>query len=167
MITFISVMKIAITIHLRIKGNGLHPIYNRFIYRLTMEAWIIMSKSTELDQTVKKYILNAIDPDYCEADPDNIKSLIDGLKKSFYIEHGFNVERIGEQAAFAEWLQGLPTACGIDFQNYEILKLAVLWGSIPENATEKQEDKILENWWRFIAAKTCQLFRGYHVPKEL
>ena len=126
-----------------------------------------MSKSSELDQTVKKYILNAIDPDYCEAEHGNIPELIEGLKKTFYIEHGYNVDRIGEQAAFAEWLQGLPSAINIDFQNSDILELAVEWGSIPENATESQEDKILENWWNFIAAKTVQLFRNYHVPKGL
>jgi len=126
-----------------------------------------MSKSSELDKTVKKYILNAIDPDYCEAKENDINSLIAGLKTAFYAEHGFMVERIGEQAAVAEWLQGLPSAVSIDFYNHEILKLAVLWGSIPEDATEKQQDKIINNWFNFISNKIGQLFRGYAVPKEL
>lgn len=125
-----------------------------------------MSKSSELDKTVKLYILNAIDPDYCEAEEGNYQSLIDGLKKAFHAEYGFMIDRVGEQNAFAEWLQGLPSAINIDFQNYDILQLAVKWGSIPENATERAEDKILENWWRFIAAKACQLFRGYSVPEQ-
>ena len=120
-----------------------------------------MSKSSELDKTVKLYILNAIDTDYNGSDKDAVT----GLKESFYAEYGWMVERAGEQKALAEWLQGLPSAINIDFYNHEILKLAVLWGSIPENATEKQEDKIIDNWFNFIANKIGQLFRGYHVPK--
>lgn len=124
-----------------------------------------MSKSSELDKTVKQYILDSIDREYCEAETDDISEVINGLKASFYAEYGWMVERVGEQKAIAEWLQGLPSAINIDFYNHEILKLAVKWGSIPENATEKQEDKILDNWFNFIANKMGQLFRGYHVPK--
>ena len=60
------------------------------------------------------------------------------------------------------WIMGLPTCLNIDFENYKILELAKLWGSIPENATEKQEDKILANWWNFIAVKFFQLVRKYN-----
>ena len=126
-----------------------------------------MSKSSELDQAAKKYILEAIDPDYNEADPDDIQSLIDGLKKSFYAEYGWNVEQQGEQRALAEWLQGLPSAISIEYQYYAILELAKDWGSIPEDATEKQEQKIIDNYYNFMANKIGQLFRGYHVPKEV
>lgn len=124
-----------------------------------------MSKSSVLDKTVKHYILNAIDADYCEAKENDINSLIAGLKKAFYAEYGWNVDRIGEQAALTEWLQGLPSAISIDFQNWDILKLAESWGSIPEHPTEKQEQKILDNWFNFISNKIGQLFRGYAVPK--
>ena len=126
-----------------------------------------MSKSSELDRTVKLYIIEAIDPDYVEAEENNIIELINGLKTAFYAEYGFMVDRVGEQKALAEWLQGLPSAVSIDFYNHHILELAVKWGSIPEDATERQEDKILDNWFNFIAAKTCQLFNGYRVPKEI
>ena len=124
----------------------------------------IMSKSSELDRKVKLYILGNIDADYVECDDTDI-SAIKCLKDTFYAEYGWNVDQQGEQKALAEWLQGLPSAINIDFYNHEILKLAVLGGSIPENATEKQEDKIIDNWFNFIANKTCQLFRGYRIPK--
>ena len=124
-----------------------------------------MSKSSELDKTVKLYIIEAIDPDYVEAEENNIIELIYGLKTAFYAEYGFMVDRVGEQKALAEWLQGLPSAVSIDFYNHDILDLAVKWGSIPKDYTEKQAEKILDNWFNFIAAKTCQLFSGYRIPK--
>lgn len=126
-----------------------------------------MSKSSERDKIYKQYIIESIDPDYCEAEEGNIKSLIAGLQVAFYAEYGWNVERVGEQKALAEWLQGLPSAINLPFYNHDILKLAVKFGSLPENATEKQEDKILDNYWDFMANKIGQLFRGYHVPKEV
>ena len=124
-----------------------------------------MSKSSELDRKVKAYIIDAIDCEYVETKTGLSVDAIAALKRTFYAEYGWNVEQQGEQKALAEWLQGLPSAINIDFYNHDILKLAVKWGSIPENATEKQEDKIINNWFNFIANKIGQLFRGYHVPK--
>jgi len=59
------------------------------------------------------------------------------------------------QKSFADWLQGLAIA--IDFENYRIIELAKEWGALPIDATEKQEDKLLENWFNFFAAKFLQL----------
>ena len=126
-----------------------------------------MSKLSELDKTVKQYIINAIDPDYCEARSVDPLDLIIGLKAAFHAECQWNIDRVGEQEALTDWLRGLPSAINIEFTNYEILKLAHKWGSIPENATEKQEDKILDNYWNFMANKIGQLFRGYRVPSEV
>ena len=124
-----------------------------------------MSKSSELDKTVKQYILDNIDDDYCETKTGLTVDRIAALKRAFYAEFGWRVDQLGEQKALAEWLQGLPSAVSIDFYNHDILDLAVKWGSIPKDYTEKQADKILDNWFNFIAAKTCQLFSGYRVPK--
>jgi hypothetical protein len=54
-------------------------------------------------------------------------------------------------------LQGLPSCLNIVFSNYDIIQLAKSWESLPENATEKQEDKILSNYFNFMAAKFFQL----------
>lgn len=59
------------------------------------------------------------------------------------------------QDSFADWLQGIPL--DVDFENYAIIGLAKEWGALPENATEKQEDKIIEGWFRFIACRFLQL----------
>lgn len=125
-----------------------------------------MSKSSVLDQEVKIYILENIDGENYGRELNTTAEKIRFLEETFYSEYGFFVQRYGRQGAIKEWLQGLPTAVHIDFLNHEILKLAVKWGSIPENASEKQEDKILDNWFDFIAVKIGQLFDGYRVPKE-
>jgi len=128
-----------------------------------------MSKSSELDQTVKRYIIDGIAWDGYDGlpEPKDIGEKIQFLKDCFNSEYGWAIPRMGEQKAIHEWLQGLPSAVHIAFYNSDILKLAILWGSLPENATEKQEDKILDNYWNFMANKIGQLFHGYHVPKDV
>lgn len=125
-----------------------------------------MSKSSELDKTVKLYILSCIDASgYQENEPQTTQDKIDFLRDTFYSEKGYTVKQIGEVNAIKEWLQGLPTCLHIEFMNYRILELAKLWGSLPENASEKQEDKILENYFNLLSNKICQLFSGYRIPK--
>ena len=125
-----------------------------------------MSKSSELDQTVKKYILECIDNSgYSDKELTQAES-IQFLKDTFYREKDREISKQGEQAALADHLPGLPSYFNIEYRNHSILELAVKWGSIPENYTEAQADTILNNWWGFIANKTCQLFRGYRVPEE-
>jgi len=45
----------------------------------------------------------------------------------------------------------------IAFNNHDILELAKDYGSISNNATEKEEQKILDNYWVFMANKLIQL----------
>jgi hypothetical protein len=111
-----------------------------------------MSKSSELDKAVKLYLLECIEGD------------IETTKDRFTSEYGWRIDRIGKIRSIAEWLQGL--ALNIAFYNHDIIELAKAWGSIPEDATEKQKQKILDNYWIFMANKLHQLFEGYRVPKE-
>ena len=125
---------------------------------------IKMSKSSELDRTVKLYILHHIKED-SEGTERNIIDSIEYVKQRFESEWSHEIPRQGYINALTEWLMGIPLSFA--FSNYDILQLAIKWGSIPENYTEKQADKILENYWRFMANKLNQLFTGYHVPKTL
>lgn len=81
------------------------------------------------------------------------------LKNTFYSEYGWAVNRMGLQNAVESWLRGLPSIITLPFANYEIIEIAKQWGSLPQNATEKQEDKILNNYWRLMAANIVKLFR--------
>jgi hypothetical protein len=134
-------------------------------------------KNMTLDKTVKEYIINCIDSDgydipldlMREAHALNIpfeeytKGKLQFLYDTFIIEYGWSIPAHGEVGAFREWTQGLPSCFNIEFTNHGILVLAETWGSIPANATERQKDKILENWFNFIAVKTFQLFKKYKI----
>jgi len=127
-----------------------------------------MSKSTELDKKAKLYLLDAmrsyLEDDY-EIDTFNNNEIIDFIKSDFYSTHQWSIDRYGRQKSLTDWLQGL--ALPIDFYYCDIIQLAKDWGSIPHNATQKQEDKICDNYWSFMANKLGQLFDGYRVPKEI
>ncbi len=113
---------------------------------------------------VYKYILSAIDNSCYATDEDKtfqndaerIKYVLDDFHSCF--NHKYEKQRTPNlQARIADWFMGLPSSISIEFQNYEILKLAKKWGSLSENATEKQEEKIINNWFNFIAANLLQL----------
>jgi len=126
-----------------------------------------MSKSSELDQTVKLYIISRIDSDgYDVPEPKTTAQKIAFVQDCFNKEYGFNIAQVGRQTAVMNWLQGLPSAMSIEYMNHNILIMAETWGSLPPNASEVKQDKILDNYWNFMAAKLCQLFDGYHVPKK-
>ena len=112
-----------------------------------------------LDKTAKQYIINNINLEDYDIEPVDLPDKISQLKKVFYSEYSWRVDQVGEHEALKDWLQGLPTVISIVFYNYDILQLAKLWGSLSDNPTERQEDKILENYWHFMAAKIGQLFR--------
>ena len=121
----------------------------------------------KLNGVSKQYILDNITSDgYIEEgqkEPSTDKEKLQFLMDTFKSEYGWAIERYGIYKAFTEWLMGLPSVFSIDFMNYDILQLAKKWGSIPENATERQENKILANWWNFITVKTFQLFNKHHI----
>ena len=110
------------------------------------------------------YILDCIDSSgYGGTDGEALKLETDSqklrfLRETFESEYGWNIKRVGEFKALTEWLQGLPSVCTIAFYNHDIIRLAKEWGSLPENATEAQEDKILEGYFRFMAMRILGLW---------
>lgn len=118
-----------------------------------------MSKSSELSKVAKQYIIDSIDNEgYSDQKLGELEK-IKFLRDTFHNEKQWEIDRIGELKALESHIQGLPSYFNIEYRNYEILKIAVLWGSLPSDATERQEQKILDNWPNFIANKTLQLFR--------
>jgi len=120
-------------------------------------------KTKELNSKVKPYIINCVDSSAYDTKTVTDKEKLQFLFNTFKAEKGYDIKRVGVYKAFKDWCMGLPTAFSIEYTNYKILELAKEWGSIPENATEKQEDKILNNYWNFITVKTFQLFRKHKV----
>lgn len=93
----------------------------------------------------------------CETEEDKAKFLYG----RFMSEYGWRVKQAGEQKALIDWLQGL--ALNIAFYNHDILRLAKEWGSLPDNATERDEDKILDNYWSYMAMQIIKLWNKHKV----
>lgn len=116
----------------------------------------------ELNAKAFPYILSAIDTEGYDTTATTDKERLQFVCDCFKSEYCFpdNLKRYGSyQNTFANWLMGLPSSINIDFENCRIIEIAKEWGSIPQDADDKQEDKILSNWFNFIAYKTFQLFR--------
>jgi len=120
-------------------------------------------KTKELNKISKQYILDCVDGTGYNKELTTNEEKLNFLYDTFKNEYSWAIDRLGPYKAFKEWIMGLPSSFNIEFSNYNILQLAKKWGSIPENATEKQENKILENYWNFITAKTFQLFNSYKI----
>lgn len=119
-----------------------------------------MTKSYKDEQA---YILNCIDDDEVKqyytpiySDKEKTQYLYD----RFYNEYEWNVKKIGEFKALVEWLQGL--ALNIAYNHHEILILYKNWNDI-QTMTEKEEEKILEGYWRFMAMRIIGLWNKHNV----
>lgn len=111
--------------------------------------------TTEIQLTpFQKYLISCIDADEYNCNPETIDDKINHVLKCFEDEYGNDYIKKrypNDIVRFKEWIQGLPSCFGIAFSNSERLDLAVLFGFIPANATEEEENDFLENWFLFVA----------------
>lgn len=71
-------------------------------------------------------------------------------------EVGHEFDRHGMQAGLEYWLSGLPTVIDLPVYHGEVIAFAEKIGSV-ENPTEKEADKICENFYRFMAVNILQM----------
>jgi len=116
-----------------------------------------------------QYLLDSIDFSGYELEIElkTNQQLINQLFKTFEKEGGWQVDRIGLAPALSDWLSGLPSCINIDFANYDILERAKKYGSLAPGATEKDQDKLLSNYWDFMANKLIKLHNGRGVKALL
>ena len=107
---------------------------------------------------VKEYLLSCIDFDgyACEESHDPNTRILTALSIC-RSEIGYIEKMQGTQAMIEYWFAGLCSVVSLPFTYSEIVPLAVGWGSIPENHTELQAEKICSNWFRYLAAQFCQM----------
>jgi len=125
-------------------------------------------KSQNLKVTfVYPYILNCIDSSgygiKAETDSEKLKFLYNTFTSEYWDKENQVYYHGSIISAFTSWLQGLPSSFNVDFENYRIIEIAKEWGSIPTDADDRAEDKIIDNWFNFIAVNTFQLFRKYKI----
>jgi len=105
---------------------------------------------TQYKKNYKKYILECL-----ETEDELIgKNLSDDEKINYLFdrfgnEYGFQIERMGEYKAMTEWLSGL--AINIPYTYSEIIDLAIDMGSINNNPSEALKDRVIENYFSFMA----------------
>ena len=104
---------------------------------------------TEYKKNYKNYILSTINEDFDGNSLISDTDKINFLFEKFYSEYGWRVNQVGKIAAMIDWLQGL--ALNIEFYNDAIINLAVRLGSIDENPSEKLQERVIENYWNFMA----------------
>ena len=82
----------------------------------------------------------------------------------FRSEYGFQINRMGEQKALCEYLQGLPSTYSILFYNYDILNFGVKHGFL-KNEDDKKADDFIQNWFMLNAYTILSLCVIYKVKK--
>jgi hypothetical protein len=119
------------------------------------------TKKTKLKKECFKYILDSIDLSGYDLNPQNQEEKVKFVYEIFKSEYSYQIKKYGtnEVRAFTEYLMGLPSCINIDFENYKIIKIAKIWGSISENATYWQEEYILNNWFNFISNNFFHLLK--------
>ena len=112
---------------------------------------------TKYKENYKKYILDRVNNDSYSLTTD--KEKIEYIFNRFNSEYDWSIKRNGKYKAMTEWLSGL--AIDLPYMNYEIIELAKEMGSIDSNAPEKVIDRVLRNYWEFMA----NIILGFE-PKE-
>jgi hypothetical protein len=125
-------------------------------------------KNMKLDKLAKDYILDCISTEGRElsvepkTDKERLQFLFDTFRDEYLYEA--NIKRYGsKENCFKEWIMALPSSFNVDFENYKIILIAQKWGSLPEIFTDKQAEKIIENWFNFLSVKTFQLMKHNKV----
>jgi hypothetical protein len=124
------------------------------------------TNTKEFNQLAFNYIIDAISTDGYDIEANTDVEKLQFVANCFKSEYCFpnNLKYYGTyQNTLANWFMGLPSSINIEFRNHAIIEIAKKWGSIPENATEKQEYKIISNWFNLIAFKTLQLFKKHNI----
>lgn len=123
-------------------------------------------KSNDYLKRIGNYMLAQI---YFENELDHCNNFsnLDKFRKIheiFLSEYEHEIKRTSIQKAFENWLRGLPTNFTIAFYNHDILLLHKKLTVTVKNLTEKEEDKILENYWNLMAFKFFSILR--HLEKN-
>ena len=121
-----------------------------------------MRITTEQKNNYKEYLID------CIAYPENASATNDYLKiqnffKVFNDEYGYEIKRQGEYNALAEYMQNQPSSISLPCYYHEQIELAKEFGSIPQDATEKQEQKIIDNFYNFFTNYLLQLKRTMKI----
>ena len=139
-----------------------------------------MKLTTEQRNNSKEYLLTCIDVDYdvvnaCGdytelpkskeliAKQEQPEYIIKYFFDTFYDEYKWRVSQVGEMSALIEYLMNQPAVITLPCYYHEQIELAKKFGSIPQDATEKEEQKIIDNFFKFFANYLLQFKRKFKI----
>ena len=116
---------------------------------------MLKTNSKQYQTNFKNYILSVIDsedlPSETMSDKEKINYIFDRYTSEY--ENEYNKRRIpNNQARFADWLSGL--SLNIPYTYYYIVKLSK---KLLETDTLKNENKIIDNYFSFMAMQMIRL----------
>ena len=121
----------------------------------------------ERREILKDYIINSITTSgYNIEAPKTNKDKLLFVLYEFKGEKLEEIKRFGIYKAFSKHMAGLPSYLNIDFEYYKIIELLNKLGY--ENLTEKQQDKILNNYWYYMTTQFFYICRSEKIDyKEI
>jgi hypothetical protein len=119
---------------------------------------------TKYKLNYRSFILDHIEEDHdgnaLVTQNDKIRFLFD----RFYSEFNWRVKQAGKRQAMIEWLSGL--ALSLPCYNGEIIDLAIEMGSIDDNPSDKLIDKVVENYFPFMASIVLEMEKDILDPEN-
>ena len=129
-----------------------------------------MGITTAQKNSYKRFLID------CIAEPEDFENGVtdDGITprrvlkvqnffKVFNDEYGYEITRQGEYNALTEYMQNQPSSISLPCYYHEQIELAKELGSIPQDATEKQEQKIIDNFYNFFTNYLLQIKRTMKI----
>jgi len=119
---------------------------------------MLRTNSKKYLNNIQNYILDSIDGTEYDIKTETPTEKLQFLFDCFEVEFNYKNNKLrypNFQNRFANWLQGLPSAIDLPYQEFKILQLSKILLEV-YTLTEKQKETIINNYWSFMA---------YHIIK--
>ena len=114
----------------------------------------------QISQIIREYVLSVVEDGLDGEELTTDQEKIAYLKRRFYSEYQWNIDRLGKIKACREWLLGL--ALNVDYTYFDIEQKLKEWGIIDGSETELVLDKELDRYWdRLASAVVYMVDRGH------
>jgi hypothetical protein len=113
--------------------------------------------SANYQRLILDCIEEGLNGEVLNSDADKCQYLADRIKG----EYGWMIERVGLQSAIVEWLMGM--AINIPSSYLDIINLAKANSVIPHDATESQESKVCDGYWKVMSMQIIKLLKKHKI----
>lgn len=105
----------------------------------------------------QKYILSVISGEGYSVnlsnDLERVEHVLRCFNSEYFHEYNRNKYKGNRVKAFGDWIAGLPSSFNVDFNPHTILNAAYVIDLIPATATDAEQDKFVEGWFKLVAAE--------------